>query len=285
MSTMQYHQMLVSPAVGGGARLALELHKHVTSIRGPVSQLLLPAGGDAERMARTAGYAFAKYRLDRLTGQGRLGTAIENLRLYYQTFPHRCGLVHVHAPYVYGAARLFLRKSRFLKVLHIHLDFTAEQLRWSLQYPPDLVLVCADFMRSTVERAVAAANGSNTTIRVIRNAVDLERYHPADRQGAKGSLGIPGDALVSMVVGNLEPHNGQDAAVRTVAVLKSEGLPVRLIPISSERDDNEGYMRELQALSWALAIESPSSDSKPMLPNYCGLRISCCSRRNARGFH
>ncbi|MGH7878659.1 MAG: hypothetical protein ACREQD_04110, partial [Candidatus Binataceae bacterium] len=56
---LRYHQMLVSPHVGGGAKLAMEIHRHALASRGPVSQLLLPPGAEAEQLARQNQFSYA----------------------------------------------------------------------------------------------------------------------------------------------------------------------------------------------------------------------------------
>lgn len=43
----QYHRVLVSPHIGGRARVAFEIHKYAAASRGPVSQLLIPGGREA----------------------------------------------------------------------------------------------------------------------------------------------------------------------------------------------------------------------------------------------
>jgi glycosyltransferase involved in cell wall biosynthesis len=253
MGRLLYHQMLVSPSVGGGAKLAMEIHKHATSARGSISELLLPRGGEAEQTALREGFPFTDYRLDWLTSLSGWRSGLENIRLYARTARHGRGVIHVHSPFVYGAARRFLLLSPFKTVLHVHLDFTVDQLTWALKSPPDLILVCADFMRATVEQAVAK-KGRRPLIRVIRNAVDTHRFFPSDRKAAKANLGVSPDTPLMMMAANLAPHKGQETAIRTVRVLKELGHPIRLWLVGNERG-GQGYLGYLKSLCVELGVD------------------------------
>lgn len=250
----RYHQMLVSPHVGGGALVAMEIHRHAVASRGPVSQLLIPGGAEAERLARQNRFDFAEYRLDRLTGQSRVRMTLECLRLR-RRIGGRTGIIHVHSPFVYGAARLFHRLSRLRRILHVHLDFTAEDLRWPLTFPPDLIIVCAQYMRGAVEQALAERGfDGRCAVRVIPNAVDTCRFVRADRRSAKQHLGLPPEEPVAMVVANLAPHKGQETAIRAVACLKEMGQRLRLWIAGNERDPGSGYVRHLETLATELGV-------------------------------
>jgi glycosyltransferase involved in cell wall biosynthesis len=256
MSTkVRYFQFLVSPHVGGGAKLAMEIHNHATSTRGPVSELLLPKGGDAERTALWGGLPFTDYRLDRLTSSSQWRSGLANLRLCAKTAKYRRGVIHVHSPFVYGAARPFFLLSCLKTVLHVHLDFTVDQLRWALKVPPDLIFVCADFMRPKVEQALAERKGKRSVIRVIRNAVDTERFFPSNRIAEKANLGLGQDMPLLVMAANLAPHKGQETAIRTVAVLKTMGHEVRLWLVGTDRDDGSAYLRALKAVCAELSVD------------------------------
>lgn len=253
MTQPRYFQMLVSPHVGGGAKLAMQLHAHAVGARGAVSRLLLPGGGEAERSARAAGYPYLRYRVDRLTGTGRVRSLFENASLFARVPDKRAALVHVHAPFVYGAARPFFAASRIKTVLHVHLDFSVDQLSWALRSPPDTIVVCADYMRRAVEAALPPQ--AATCVSVIRNAIDLGQYRGADRAAAKRTLGAPENLPLLMVVANLAPHKGQETAIRAVAHLRDAGQEVRLWIVGAERSEGAGFLAHLQKLTRELQIE------------------------------
>jgi glycosyltransferase involved in cell wall biosynthesis len=258
VSAPRYFQMLVSPHVGGGAKLAMQLHAHTVGARGPISHLLLPGGGEAERNAVSGHYPYTRYRVDRLTGSSRLGSLLENSRLYLR-LPRKSGaVVHVHAPFVYGAARPFFSAARARTVLHVHLDFTAEQLSWALSTPPDTVIVCADFMRAAVEQALPA--GAATRVRIIRNAIDTRQFEEGqfkvdNRAAAKRELGVDAARPLLMVIANLAPHKGQETAVRAVAALRDLGQDASLWLVGAERSEGQGFLPRLQALVKELRVD------------------------------
>ena len=68
MSAPRYFQMLVSPHVGGGAKLAMQLHAHTVGARGPISHLLLP-GGETRRRVGTGGGQMGVHLPELLTGR------------------------------------------------------------------------------------------------------------------------------------------------------------------------------------------------------------------------
>ncbi len=247
--------MLVSPHVGGGAQLAMEIHKYIVSTRGSISQLLLPKGAEAEQSAIDQNFAFIGYDLGHLVSQNRFISYMENLYLYVRTaVNHNCGIIHVHSPFVYGAARPLFIASKLKTVLHIHLDFTYEQLKWALKLPPDLILICADFMRSTVEKTLSETERKNSKIQVILNAVDTKRFFSLDRAVAKAQLGVKEDLPLLMVVANLSPHKGQETAIRTVALLKTNGFQVKLWIVGEERAPSQNYLDKLKSLSMELSV-------------------------------
>lgn len=59
-------------------------------------------------------------------------------------------------------------------------------------------------------------------VTVLRNGVDLRRFHVVDRQAARRALGVDGKVLVC--VGNLVPEKGHDLAVRALVELPDTTL-------------------------------------------------------------
>ncbi|MGH8267970.1 MAG: glycosyltransferase family 4 protein, partial [Steroidobacteraceae bacterium] len=219
-----------------------------------MSQLLLPPGAEAEQLARHNQFSYAGYRLDRLTGSNRLQMVAECLRLR-RKIGGGAGVIHVHSPFVYGAARLLHRLSGLRRVLHVHLDFKVEDLRWALALPPHLIIVCAEFMRGAVEQALAErGSGALSAVRVIRNAVDTGCFFRADRRAAKQHLGLAPEAPVGMIVANLAPHKGQETSIRAIARLKEMGYRLRLWVAGSEREPSGSYLRHLRDLTAQLSV-------------------------------
>ena len=253
---IRYHQMLVSPHLGGGEKIAIGIHEHIVANRGPTSQLMLPGGGEVEQSAKQAGVPFVNYRIDHLTGPSLIMTILENLKLYAKTLRHGTGIVHVHSPFVYGAARLFFSASRLKTVLHIHLDYSSEQLKWPLRRFPDLIISCAGFMKKAIDQAIGEGRSDRTRIKIIENAIDLKRFGSAEPRTAKIRLGIYDDIPLLMMIANLAPHKGQETAIRTVAELKKRGLTAKLWLVGSERSDVQGYLRNMRELCKHLSVDN-----------------------------
>jgi len=250
-----YHQMLVSSHIGGAAKLAIEIHEHAVKRYGEVSQLLLPKGGEAERLAFEKRFPYINYKLDWLQSSNRLMGSLANFHLQLKLRKHGEGIIHIHSPFVYGAISPFLFLSNLKTVLHIHLDFKEKELGWSLRFPPDLIFVCANFIRSNVENALPRRKGRKTKIEILLNAVDTKRFFPSNRSKAKAALGIDPDIPLLMMIANLAPHKGQETALRTVAALKKIGHYVRLCVVGQERDASAHYSNFLKKMSAELGID------------------------------
>ena len=105
----------------------------------------------------------------------------------------------------------------------------------------------ADCIRAIAPRA---------RVRVLYNAVDLERFDPEriDRERARDALGVGGQRLLLGVVAQLTPWKGQDTAVEALRLLVAQGLDAHLLLIgsakfvaSATRLDNRSYVTGLQA--------------------------------------
>jgi L-malate glycosyltransferase len=135
----------------------------------------------------------------------------------------------------------------------------------------------ADLVRRFLRSRVAAvfANSQYTAgnfassvpvppVRVIYNAVDLERFDPEriDRAAAREELGLDPDELVLGVVSQITPWKAQDDAIRVVSLLREQGVDVRLLivgdakfTVGSIRYDNESFERSLHTLAQGLALD------------------------------
>jgi glycosyltransferase involved in cell wall biosynthesis len=156
---------------------------------------------------------------------------------------------------VFGATRLLRKLSGLKSVLHIHLDFQADDLRWALTRPPELTIVCAEFMRPAVLNSLGAAGHRNCRVRVIRNAVDLQRFGLFDKHLAKISIGANEKLPLAMIAANLSPHKGQITCIRAIAELKRRGRHVQLWVVGESRDSGRGYEKNLRAACAEFGVE------------------------------
>ena len=112
------------------------------------------------------------------------------------------------------------------------------QILWAAHRADALVTVCEDLRR----RLVALGAPEARTL-VLRNGVDLERFTPGDREGARAALGVSGFALLS--VGSLIPRKGHDLTLRMLSLYPDCTLTIV----------GSGPLRgELEALAARLAV-------------------------------
>jgi teichuronic acid biosynthesis glycosyltransferase TuaC len=85
-------------------------------------------------------------------------------------------------------------------------------IRWAARRCAAMVAVSEALRDAMVDRGLPA-----NAITVLRNGVDLARFRPLDRDGARRALGLTGPLVLS--VGNLVPEKGHDLAIRALALL------------------------------------------------------------------
>jgi glycosyltransferase involved in cell wall biosynthesis len=88
-------------------------------------------------------------------------------------------------------------------------------IRWAAREAAGLVTVCAALKERLVE-----LGAQEEKVRVLRNGVDLERFHPGDRHTIRARLGLTGPTLLS--VGHLIPRKGHDLVIEALVLLPPE---------------------------------------------------------------
>ena len=255
-SSPLYHNVLVSPRLGGGEKVAIAIHRYAAAQRLGSSELLVPAGGESERAVAQESLQHRSYAFEKLMSPSRFASLLANADLSFKLRAATQGVLHVHSPFVYGALRPLRSVSKLRTILHLHLDYTVDQLRWALARAPDVVVVCARFMEPIVAEALAErGNGkrAGTRIAVAVNAVDIRRFTPGDRAQAKQSKGVAPHRQVYLMAANLAPHKGQETALQAVALLKARGHSPLLWLVGEEREGNT-FTERLQRLVVELGI-------------------------------
>lgn len=124
--------------------------------------------------------------------------------------------------------------------------------------------VAAVFANSSYTAANFMGEATRPPVRVVYNAVDLERFDPnrISREAARTALGIAPDVLAVGVVSQITPWKAQDDAIRVIASLRRSGLNARLLVVGdakfvlgSIRYDNEAYERSLRTLVRQLGVQ------------------------------
>lgn len=251
--TRTYYQFLGSEKIGGAEKIALSVGDYVRNENIGSSCVFGPTGMVVRQAVQEVGLPFERYDLHRLMRGNSIVSSLECLRVLRKT-AFTSGLVHFHSPPVFGAMRLFRGLSGLKSVLHIHLDFTADDLRWAFLDPPDLTIVCADFMRDAVEQATRRGGAASETVRVIRNAVDLRRFSWREKAVGKRALGVNVESPLAMIVANLAPHKGQATCIRAISELRRRGCEMQLWVVGESRDANCSYERGLRDLCAELGV-------------------------------
>lgn len=251
---MTFNNVLVSPHLGGAEQLAITIHRHVERARPGRAHLLVPRSGSAEAFAAENRLSFSTYSLPWLTGRRRDANLCALSEVAWRLRRSRAGLLHVHAPFVYGALRPLLSVVKVRTILHVHLDYSVDALRWALRRPPDRVVVCARFMRARIEAALPVRMAERTHIKVLLNAVDTQRFKPGDRRAAKHALGIVPERPLMLLAANLAPHKGQETAIRAISKWRSQGNRPLLWLVGEERDSQGSYTTYLRGLIAELGV-------------------------------
>jgi len=89
-------------------------------------------------------------------------------------------------------------------------------------------------------------------VQVIPGGVDLELFHPVDREKARNELGLPGRSGILLFAGRIQPFKGIDILLRAVACLEDrDDLCLIILGADSESD---GEVARLRALAGELGI-------------------------------
>jgi len=239
--------VLVSRDIGGAERIGFALAEHFATRPGWRIEIAAPSGGSTQARVQASGAAHSLFSDQRLFSSGRVASASTALRIAGASMLAR-GLLHFHAPFLYRAVNPYSRLGPRLKsVVHIHLEY--DDLAWPLSQPPDAIVLCANFLRPAVEKALARRSGRATRIHVAPNAVDTGRFFPGTA-AEPVQVGRDDDhEHLAAIVANLSEHKGQHTAIKAIAALRRDGLRISLLIVGSCRPEHAGYDATLRALA------------------------------------
>jgi glycosyltransferase involved in cell wall biosynthesis len=253
-TTASFQQVLVSADLGGAGLVALHVADHLRQ-GGHASRVWIPGDGPAFREAVRLGLEVAQYDPAPAFSPRRLKAGPANWRFGRRLRRYRPGIVHVHGPSHYGALRWAVQHSGLKTVAHVQIEETATLLRWAFRRPPDLIVTCAAYLVDLVRQALPERCQGRQRIEAVPNAVDTKRFFPAaDKKAAKGSVGAPATMPLVLMLANLAPHKGQETAIRAVAHLKRQGIPVACWLAGVERGGATVYTNSLRRLIGELEV-------------------------------
>jgi glycosyltransferase involved in cell wall biosynthesis len=242
-----YHQFLVSRDLGGAGLIALQLARYLRE-QGQDSRTWVPGEGVASAEAGQMGLPWNVYDVASLFSGSSIRAGIANWKLGRQLRKNGAGIVHVHSPSHYGALRPGLRSSALKRVVHVQIEEDEAGLRWAFKDPPELIVPCARFLVSSIERSLPEKALGRTRIVPVCNAVDIQRFTPGPKEEAKQRVGAPIGRPLALMLANLAPHKGQETAIRAVALLKQRGVDVTCWLAGVERRGAQAYTCRLREL-------------------------------------
>ena len=274
--------MLTAKSFGGANTIALNLTAALRD-RGKQSYVWIPGEGPAKAKAEEMGLTWRLYDPTRALASSRLSSTVCNWTVGRQLCSYRPGLIHVHAPHFYRALLPALRVSRLKTVVHVHLEEAQTSLRWALRTPPQVIITCARFLVDQVRNALPEHLQRSQSIVAVPNAVDMDRFHPGDKDSAKQKVGAPRNSPLILLVANLAPHKGHETGIRAVAILKERGVNAWLWFAGIERGGSFEYTERLKRLCGELGVSQSSAilrstERRSRITASCGLRDSAVYR-------
>jgi glycosyltransferase involved in cell wall biosynthesis len=248
------HQFLVSRELGGAGLTALHLARHFQEYGKPGS-VWVPGDGPAQQEAWKLGLEVRSYRASWALSRWKWKAALENLRVAGILRRHQGGIVHVHGPVHYGSLHRGFRLAGLRQVVHVQIEEDPGLLAWAFRRPPWLIITCARFLVEHVRRTLPEEHQERQRIVAVPNAVDIERYCPADKGEAKRRVGAPLASPLVLMLANLAPHKGQETAIQAVALLKQRGIHVDCWLVGGERGGATSYTTHLQSLIRQLGVQ------------------------------
>lgn len=242
---IQIWQVLNSPHIGGGEKLAFAINDYLTNHTNIKSGLIVPDKGDTIQHAKTLNTPCETYRFDALSGDSAFSTAIENIRLALTRWNSQA-IFHFHSPFVYGSARLLRKLTGLRSIVHIHLDYSKHQLQWPLRDCPTAVIGCANYVLHNVESTLSQHPTQPKTFTVL-NAINIERFKP------KAQKVEPHTNPVIIMLANIAPHKGQHTAIAALKKLAEKGIAAELWLAGEERGSNN-HTNQLQQMAAELGI-------------------------------
>jgi len=125
--------------------------------------------------------------------------------------------------------------------------FPSKQIVWAAKHAAAVVTVSESLRARLSAMGIQMAH-----VRVLRNGVDLDLFHPVERQTARSRLRLAGRVLVS--VGNLVRLKGHDLIIKALADLPSTTLLV--VGRGPERSALEGLARKVGVADRVRFLES-----------------------------
>lgn len=178
---------------------------------------------------------------------GAFTNAFTHYRVTRLLRERQAALVHANMAVTLPLVMPAARRLGIPVVTHLHVPFSSLA-------PRHRALVRQSTITIGVARHVVAPLREEPTtsarVRVVDNAVNVERLAGGDASGLRASLGIGPDAFVAASVGSLIARKGQCTAIRAVAYGRAQGVDLHLLLCGDGPDE-----AALRALTASLGVE------------------------------
>jgi glycosyltransferase involved in cell wall biosynthesis len=253
MTGFHFHTLLIAREIGGASHIALHLARFLRD-QDEQSHVWLPGPGAAWTEAERLRISVNRFDSQEALRGSRWRSALAAWRLSRLLARRGPGLIHVHAPFVYGHLQRGLRSSGFQRVVHVHLDEAEEGWRWAFKNPPELIITCARFLEGKVRQTLPERAQEAVTVAAVPNAVDTDRFFPGNASAAKRAVGATPGVPLALMLANLAPHKGQETAIRAAAALKARGREVHFWLAGTERQGSSAFTLRLEHLIADLGV-------------------------------
>jgi glycosyltransferase involved in cell wall biosynthesis len=253
VSPLSVTHVCVSKELGGGERVAIDMACAFKRNYSWNTHMFAPSGGSTLAECRANEINTKSYSTSRLFSKSNFFSGLEAFSVRSR-IPIGNSIVHIHAPFVYGALSRFLSVPKGLStVVHVHLDYVGPI--WGFDRPPKKIVLCAEFLRAGVLKSLPENLKGSVRIYTLRNFVDTERFAPLDRMFRATHYSVDFPFVVS-IIANLAPHKGHHTAIMAISKLVERGLPVKLLIVGSDRDVAGRYEKDLRELVFLHGINA-----------------------------
>lgn len=171
---------------------------------------------------------------------------IIKFRLHYAK--GKSTVLHFHSPFIYGFFSNALLCSRTKTVVHVHLETDDAGLQWSFRHSPDVICVCAEFLKPLVQKNLSSKAKAGTVIKTLPNAVDLTKFHPGNKYFYREQYNIDNNVFFVLLVADLSSHKGHYTAIQSILEVKKKNNKILLWIVGKSRDNFSNYIFQLEKL-------------------------------------
>lgn len=251
---MKIYQVLNSTNLGGGELVALHIADSLKKLNLD-SEVLVPDVGPAYFDSKNKNIVTKITGYDVVNSKNLINSLIRNILFRARYARGMKTIIHFHSPFIYKFFSKSLYFSNVKSVVHVHLESDDIGLQWAFRDPPDVICVCANFLEHIVRKNLHKTNKKNIIIKVLPNAIDLDKFYPGNKSLYRKKLNIKPDVFFVLLVADLSAHKGHETAIRSISKLKSENFNICLWLVGKARDASSDYVAQLKNLICVLNLQ------------------------------